>query len=396
MSKSNEAIMVPAQQRQQQTIIKQTSNESSKVLKADGSTRYMALIRQFTRSRPSPPPFWKTYVGSSSYKRRRHDSRHAASLQIFNAELCAFYRLPVELILQIIELLPALDKFCLRMTSRRFAYTIMRGDSQTKSNYYDKADMEARLSRDKFARFADAEVVTAQSPDKLVCWPCRTSHPRHYFDDTEIFQSGRVRRCQGHMCLLQICPHLWLNREDVLARVQQDVRVLIDCPIIPGNGGCAYKPSMLHESKIFETGSPDPFIRIMLGQSLLYRRLGARPTFYRREVEDILQRLAARICPHMSTHDDDFLQRMAEIPAGHMFGSLRIQDEHVENDFGKGGDLMSIRIPCKVEACDTHLEIEKLTYGGQTNLHFTVSRNMGRMDDPLDPKWLMQCGVGWT
>lgn len=381
---------------QQRALSKHVFHASSNTLKAFSNTKYMAFFRQITRSEISPSNFWSTYVGSSSYKRRRDDSRHAASLQIFNAELCSFYRLPVELIIQIVQLLPSLDKFCLRMTSRRFASIIKRTGVQTWQEYFDKAGVEARLSRDRFTKLADAEVVTAQSPDKLLCRPCWTSHPRRYFEETEIFQSGRVRRCRGHMCLLEICPHLWLNREEVLTRVQQHSRVTIDCPIIPGNGGCAFKPSILHESKTVDPNSRYPLVQIRLGQSILYKRLGARPTFYRSEVEDMLRELATRICPHMSTHDSEFLRRMAGIPASRMFGSIRVQEDQVENVFGKANNLMAIRVPCAVEACDTYLEIERLTYGGQTNLHFTVSRHLGRMDNPLDPRWLVQCGGGTT
>ncbi|KAH7380476.1 hypothetical protein DE146DRAFT_297800 [Phaeosphaeria sp. MPI-PUGE-AT-0046c] len=390
MSHYTEVTMPPGNQQQQRTILKQALAASPNTLKAFGNTKYITLFRQITRSEISPPLFWRTYAGSSSYKRRRDNSRHAASLQIFNAELCSFYRLPVELILQIIQLLPALDKFCLRMTSRRFASIIKRTDVQTKQDYYTKAGVEGRLARDKFTKLADTEVVTTQSPSHLLCWPCRTSHPRRYFDDTEIFQSGRVRRCRGHMCLLEICPHLWLNREDVLARIQQVTRVTIDCPIILGNGGCVTKPSMLLESKIFEFGSPHFVNRIMLGQSLLYKNLGPISTLDRSAVQDMLQGLAARICPHMSTHHDELLQRISEISGGRIFGILR-SEEGAQTD-----NRMSVQIPCLAEACDTQLEIERLAYNDQTNLHFTVSRNLGRMEDPLDPKWLVQCGVSNT
>jgi hypothetical protein len=381
----------------QRAITKPASTSSPDALKTFGTNKYMTLFRQITRSQLSPSPFWKMYVSSSSYKRRRNDSRHAASLQIFNAELCGIYKLPMELILQIVQLLPELDKFCLRMTSRRFATIVRRKDVLNKDDIYTKAGVDSRLSRDRFTRRADLEVVTAHSPEQLLCWACRTSHPRHYFDSTETYLSGRVRRCQGHMCLLKICPHLYLTRTEVLARVTRVVNMAsIDCPISFGNGGCPYRPSWIKECKTYESGSRNPLVQIMLGQSLLYRTLGAKPIFYRSDMGDTLKGLAARICPHTSTHDEDFLRRFAQTPASRMYGSQRIQEAHAERIFGKENDLMAIRVLCKVENCDTHLEIEKLTYEGATNLHFTVSRNLGKMDEPLDAKWLVQCGVGRT
>lgn len=377
-------------------------------LKIPGNKKYMNLIRQMTRYQLSPSPFWKTYVGSPSYHRRRHDSRHAASLQIFNAELCGIYRLPLELILQIVQLLPALDMFCLRMTSRRFAAIIKRkdiqankdtyipGDVYPKADIYAQAEMEARVLRDRFTKRADAEVVTAHSPDRLLCWPCRTSHPRHYFDSTEIYQSGRVRRCQGHICLLQVCPHLYLTRGEVLARVTQAAGNMpsIDCPVSWGSGGCAYRPSWIKEIQTYIPGSRKFVVQIMFGQSLMYKTLGERRIFYRSDMKDMLLGVAARICPHMNTHDREFLLRFNATPASRMCGSQRISEAHVEKIFGKEDDLMAIRVPCEVEDCDTYLEVEKLTYEGSTNLHFTVTRNLGKMDEPLDGKWLVQCGVG--
>lgn len=398
MSDSVHATMAryPQQAITQQVITKPAPTASPDV-KTFGTKKYMTLIRQITRSQLSSSPFWNTYVGSASYKRRRHDSRHAASLQIFNAELCGIYRLPVELILQTVQLLPALDKFCLRLTSRRFATIVRRKDVLAKDDIYTKAGLDSRLSRDRFTRRADLEVVTAHSPEQLLCWPCRTAHPRHYFDSTEVCLSGRVRRCQGHICLLQICPHLYLTRSEVLARVTRVANMAsIDCPVSFGSGGCPYRPSWIKERKIYITGSRNPLVHVMLGHSLLYKTLGARRIFYRSELVDTLKDLATRICPHMSTHDEYFLWRFTQTPASRMFGSQRIQEAYAERIFGKDNDLMAICVPCKVEDCDSYLEIEKLCYEGATNLHFTVSRNLGKMDEPLDAKWLVQCGVGRT
>jgi hypothetical protein len=108
------------------------------------------------------------------------------------------------------------------------------------------------------------------------------------------------------------------------------------------------------------------------------------------ELQHNLKQLAMLTCPHMRTNDAAFLNRVLTSPRGHMWNNCD-NGRPFDDLFADTYELSGIRITCLNQACNTTVEIErKKGAGGMWPIQVRLRRNLGKMKDPMDPRWLIQ------
>jgi len=135
-------------------------------------------------------------------------------------------RLPGELILDILDLLPPVDALSLRITCRYIRGLSSSISLQSRLTLRD-ADFDKyawRLRKDCFNRLVEYEEANDDSRrytprDRLLCSYCLDFHPRSAFGALETegtAVNARERQCTASASTIYICPHTQMAFEDFL------------------------------------------------------------------------------------------------------------------------------------------------------------------------------------
>lgn len=329
----------------------------------------------------------KRHLCPASKRRQREANERATALELSNAESVFLYRLPLELVLGVLELLPIADVMSLRLSSRRFASLVQRVIKE-KPAHLDKKDMRDRLDRDRYFKLAEAESGDIDTASGLLCSQCRQRHPLLDFDRRELPKSAHVRRCKGMTRAFRTCSHCTLTRDELVG--PKTLRWTYDSTYPQLCPDCSSPPSV-QWSWITKA--------VTFQNDYMLREVRSRDTVYRFEIQLGLRKLAVQVCPHMRTDDKDFQERLVSSPVGE--SCILFEDDwHGRYDNGKPiNDKFAerymdarMRICCREKHCESHIEIERLasTRRRKMPIFIWIRRNLGKMESPMDPVWLAQ------
>lgn len=133
--------------------------------------------------------------------------------------LIILHQLPVELLLDITDLLPPVDILALRATSRFLSATLKRPlwMNVKRARRKERAARKAfirRLDRDAFHRLCAAEHGTRRPwrrSGKAVCAACKTTHPPSSFTPSQLSRAPEKRTCRGRQGALRAYEHVRLG-----------------------------------------------------------------------------------------------------------------------------------------------------------------------------------------
>lgn len=133
--------------------------------------------------------------------------------------LIILHQLPVELLLDITDLLPPVDILALRATSRFLRATLKRPvwSNVKRARRKERAARKAfirRLDRDAFHRLCAAEHGTRRPwrrSGKAVCAACKATHPPSSFTPSQLSRAPEKRTCRGRQGALRACEHVRLG-----------------------------------------------------------------------------------------------------------------------------------------------------------------------------------------
>ena len=110
------------------------------------------------------------------------------------------HRLPPELLILIMEYLPAASVIAFRCTGRHF---FIKAESEPLQNLYRRAWGSSDAERFFVQCFQDHMSLSCSSKRRYVCWPCKTTHSADWFDKAELSSRPGERKCRT----VPICPH---------------------------------------------------------------------------------------------------------------------------------------------------------------------------------------------
>jgi hypothetical protein len=309
------------------------------------------------------------YSDSRALEQRRH-AVQAIALEMHNAEFSPIYTLPPEVCNHVLHYVSTADIMSLRLVSRRFVWSTQRQES----TWGDKRDFQARLHFDRYTKLAKSEPTDIRTLNELVCSYCYKPHPRCAFDRKEATRSPYVRQCHGSSRKFRLCAH-----------TSKDRRSIMDGGSVFGlDRGCRIRFWFNGESNSSDMiyGAED-----WLGFSHMNRAI------LRDEIRLGLQQIAIPVCPHMRTDEASFLNRVLTNPRGHLYNNFN-NGRPIDDFFADSYELSGIRIACLNQRCGTMIEIERRKGLNQMwPIQVRLRRNLGRMEDVLDPKWVIQLEV---
>jgi len=321
------------------------------------------------------------YFSSAAYTHWSKSNKCATALEVYNAEFSPIYQLPPELLLMVVDLLPTADILSLLLSSRRFASLIrrIRRVTKEKPTHDDKRELKKRLERDHYLKLANAEPSDTGGLDELLCSFCLKPHTRYLFDSGEVAKSAHTRQCKGAARKFHACQHLSVTFKELKAHVN------LWSPVgymICTDFNCKLEPIVSGSSSTLDIRS--------MSECIPERIFPRHNTVYRDDVRTYLKEQAQPVCPHMSTDDDAFGQLIMEAPLG---GSSRPLNEPLTSVFAEPYSRASMFVWCRAPGCSTNVQICRSSELFGEVVSASICRNLGKLEDPLDPAWLAQIGV---
>jgi hypothetical protein len=268
--------------------------------------------------------------------------------------------LPPELILDICDLLTAVDILSLCHASRWFLSILQDNDTSPcfSINQRDTATFNRRWAKAIYPRQAKEEVRRHGkgrfSAAALLCSFCMKRHPISAFSETERDKPPRFRRCIGATHSVRMCPHHTFTLKEL--RQYTAYRNNLHCCPVPAAFGYQTHRGIVYHGKSEQ-------INI---SSTCPRQWG--PWSY---CQEYLMREEMYICPHMQTSDAR-LQQLLE-------AQLKMPMRRYS-----AGVIASVK--CGLECCDTQVTV---VYNG-LYMWIRFTRHFGYLKDGAEPRWCAQ------
>jgi hypothetical protein len=340
------------------------------ITSADDDTMKRSLASRICRLVP-----WRPWV-KTSWPRRCDANKDAAALEVYNAEFSSIYRVPPELIDRVLNYISVADIMSLRLSSRRLRSRTRRQEP----TLHDKNDLRARLRRDYYFKLAEAESTNVMTLSELLCSYCQQPHPSSAFQRNQAISSPHTRQCMGMTRIFRGCSHISLNRVEILAVLFWSVGY----GTAQNHRLCDRCNMSFFASRALNNGG-----NVTYGSDCILSEDHISSTVYRVALREDLERLAAPVCAHMRTDDPEFLERILSSPCGSWGDNFN--DNRPINDVFADSYVSSImRICCQKERCNSMIDIDRGAGHLPGPVKIRIRRELGRMVDVLDPKWLIQ------
>jgi hypothetical protein len=317
---------------------------------------YLCLSRFFTKC--------KNNCWLPTMKRRKKANQLVQSIEIRNANSSHIYRLPPELVLDIADQLQPLDKRCLRLSCRRYGL-LLQDERKVKMDVYEREELKERAIRDveneRYFKLAETEILSDEVVADLLCSACHSIHPRRMFDAAEMLQSPHTRRCHGAKLGFYICPHYYITYDEIKSRMR-----------LPGRRfGMGWDTCTRLRRYADGTWT--------CNGSLITTVIGGTGVLTMTDIRQHFKQLALRLCPHIHT-DGIYVQQ-----------SLQEDSRQLHRVPWKWSRLPvtlvhTIIIDCFAHECEMSLEI----FSHERTISTRVSRGLGTLEVPSDPRWCAQ------
>lgn len=139
---------------------------------------------------------WRYMSGSSNRSTADMEQRNDRCSRILQ-------QLPLDVMLQILDHVPAADALALRASSRTLRRLLPRTINATAS---DRVDFYTRRHRDRYVRGCEAEQAGYLNALHLMCSVCQASHPISHFPPNERPKPPTQRRCTNAGRRIRLCP----------------------------------------------------------------------------------------------------------------------------------------------------------------------------------------------
>jgi hypothetical protein len=304
--------------------------------------------------------------------------QQAEALEIYNHAISPICTLPPELRIHVLRYLSVADVMALRLVSRSFFSSTPRQNP----TWNERIDFRDRLRFDRYIKLAEVEPRDIRRLGELGCSVCHQSHPRSVFESKETVKSPYVRQCHAWSRVFRLCAHFSIKRKEITAMIPEtsSFRRYLDCKKCPDGDIRLFGRS-------FSSGNNS---EVIYG---IYRTLKSSAwncSILRVEIQHILQQLGMPACPHMRTDDTDFLDRILTCPRGDRTRNYD-NGRSIDPFFSEAYVCNGIRIACPNQQCNTTIEIDRRKSPGPiAHVDLSIRRNLGKMTDVMDLKWLIQ------
>jgi hypothetical protein len=122
--------------------------------------------------------------------------------------------LPYDLFIELLQLVTGADIISLRLSSRRFASTIMQA-VQIPPTLHEHLQFKRSLLRHRYPKLADAEKVDIATSETFLCSGCHVAYSRAMFKISELPKSAYSHQCMGFTGSFRPCEHRSLARGDL-------------------------------------------------------------------------------------------------------------------------------------------------------------------------------------
>jgi hypothetical protein len=299
-------------------------------------------------------------------------------MQVYNHHFSPLHRLPWELILEIVEHMTPVDRIVFRMSCRRHA-VIDGFIRELQITEVERRDLNRRLERDRYDVLAALEPPNAHLLGSMLCSTCKISHSSWDFTEIEAEKPTRQRKCRGAVNTFRLCPHQILDFETL--RKRRLDRADNELPDIACRE-CYYRTATytpLYTSiNRTKSGEVHTFCMI-LNQASSVGELS------RAEFRNYLEQYSIIVCPHKRLNDSTSLDALLNDPIGQIRKKPRPSDWSAK----PLGSFYAART-CK--CCDSTAFVGRVVAKGRGRIVAGVHRNLGTMEDPLDPHWLAHLG----
>lgn len=267
------------------------------------------------------------------------------------------HRLPLELLFQITDQLPASSHNALRSTSRDLKHTLC-------------ARHLTRGERFEFLEFMERD---SSSEDRFLCGGCQRTHPRTDFPPSELAKDPTTRRCLATKKLLWLCPYEPLSFAELASRKQHEG--LLCCSHSACHGPFNF---IIKEDDGSWALLKDYYFSITDWQN---------GSVSKRAAKKRLRGYDLPICPHLRTSDPEVTGIYSDTCIYQYNKADTKCKRNCVNCRNGGGH-------CKY--CRTTFffcyppHTAPLPSNDIYYYSFIVKRNVGRLEDPMDPVWLAQ------
>lgn len=304
--------------------------------------------------------------------KERRDIRIAKAHHVQNVKTCKLYSFPQELLDIINDCLDATDHLSLQAACRRHFTHETEVSSET------RAEFRFRLNKDSLERTAKLEA--GQQPGRmrrLFCSACYAKHPRSRFTQQQIYAPTRNRSCIASSGLFRVFDHLNLTFGQMrdLAIWKQEM-YYVTLYTHWSHRDAEYRGGVGAKARWSDKAN-DCTIMTDVALSDLYP--GQRLSLT--ELRNILLSRAAYICPHFTTANRFFFQRIREVLQ--MSDDLSGTDgEHISGKL----DYIKREVMCGEPHCATRFALVK--WCEEDTLFLTIRRQHGGLKSIMDPVWL--------
>ncbi|KAF1927698.1 uncharacterized protein M421DRAFT_173322 [Didymella exigua CBS 183.55] len=339
-------------------------------------TKLFALTKAYRRGLPSIEAVFKTCGLPPTLHRRKKATELASALEVYNLHFSHLHKLPWELILKIVTHISSVDQIIFKMSCRR--YNFVNGFVDVLwITPAEKKDMRRRLKRDTFGALAALEPLNAGLLSEMLCGSCKMLHPRSSFTAPEACKPTHRRKCIGAAGTFHFCEH-WIldfealhklssNRADnqvpEIACYECYFRFIVGIPLCPN---------------FFRTSSGDIHtFRMILNEPISTRQL------LRADLEHYMTHNSiSTLCPHTQLNDPAFLNKLMMNPLGTSLAWYNDSSDWLARP------STSVYVARTCSICDSTVFCGQVVGKRGGRIVAGVYRNLGTMQDPLDPLWL--------
>ncbi|KAF2005640.1 hypothetical protein P154DRAFT_530466 [Amniculicola lignicola CBS 123094] len=233
-----------------------------------------------------------------------------------NVEHSFLYRLPIELVLMVADVLPPSAIIALRLTGRKLS-NLLKNPEPTEIDAYDRKVFGSVMVEDSYQWHCRRETIFGlSSTSKSPCRGCRTVRQQSHFTPTQLEKASHERLCRGHEGGLKLCEHTALCYEDVVALKDKRMAAKSDWTshvriCTHPSHGTTPEELLFHAPMI--TVNED--LTIIISQTSALIRLPRKALPKKKLFQDALKDSNVSFCQHVSLNDvDSFLPNPSNRP----------------------------------------------------------------------------------
>ena len=326
-----------------------------------------SLTRASRRSLPDIKTLAQRYSLPPALQRKQKKRDLASALAVYNLVFSNFHRLPWELVLEIVSYMATVDRIVFKLLCRRHTSIQTRQITEAESK-----DLTRRLQHDAFEALAAAELPNASLLSRMLCCSCKVPHPNSSFFQADAKKPADKRKCIGAAGTFRFCRHRDMDFKYFrsLCSDRKEGQFVepgcYECHFRKEFDGQAIHPSISRNSD----GDMQTF------RVIVHKKHWSTGGMLRAELHNHVCKLSILICPHTKMNDRSILVAI-------MGTSGRRQ---IPEWFVRPGESNFVAWTCSF--CDSTVFIGRVVRKSQGFLVAGVCRNLGQMEEAMDPKWL--------